>query len=205
VYIQYAMKKLALIVLVALALPATALAKGPSHAAIAGAGLTTIRISGAEGSATPFWRLVEAAGWFEAAWGPSRLPQAPPQGELGPTYTITWKVPSSNKLYQDVYPYAKPYPVTYMPSGQKIYGTPVKGGWFQGGAKLKKVLALVGLPAQAPQASAPAAHAPPPPSQSGSDVSTGAIAAIAAGAVILALALLLGIRARRRPRRTIAA
>jgi hypothetical protein len=188
VYIQYAMKKLALIVLVALALPATALAKGPSHAAIAGAGLTTIRISGAEGSATP-----------------SRLPQAPPQGELGPKYTITWKVPSSNKLYQDVYPYAKPYPVTYMPSGQKIYGTPVKGGWFQGGAKLKKVLALVGLPAQAPQASAPAAHAPPPPSQSGSDVSTGAIAAIAAGAVILALALLLGIRARRRPRRTIAA
>jgi hypothetical protein len=205
VYTLYAMKKLALLVIIALALPATALAKGPSHAAIAGAGLTTIRVSGAEGSATPFWRLVEAAGWFEAAWGPSRLPQAPPQGEVGPKYTITWKVPSSNKLYQDVYPYAKPYPVTYMPSGQKIYGTPVKGGWFQGGAKLKKVLARVGLPAQAPQAPAPAAHAPPPPSQPGSDVSTGAIAAIAAGAVILALALFLGIRARRRPRRTIAA
>jgi hypothetical protein len=205
VYIKYAMKKLALIVLVALALPATALAKGPSHAAIAGAGLTTIRISGAEGSATPFWRLVEEAGWFEAAWGPSRLPQAPPQGELGPKYTITWKVPSSNKLYQDVYPYAKPYPVTYMPSGQKIYDTPVKGGWFQGGAKLKSALARVGLPTQAPQASAPAAHAPPPPSQPGSDVWTGAITAIAAGAVILALALLLGIRARRRPRRTNAA
>jgi hypothetical protein len=205
VYTLYAMKKLALLVIIALALPATALAKGPSHAAIAGAGLTTIRVSGAEGSATPFWRLVEAAGWFEAAWGPSRLPQAPPQGEVGPKYTITWKVPSSNKLYQDVYPYAKPYPVTYMPSGQKIYGTPVKGGWFQGGAKLKKVLARVGLPAQAPQAPAPAAHAPPPPSQPGSDVSTGAIAAIAAGAVILASALFLGIRARRRPRRTIAA
>jgi hypothetical protein len=198
------MKKLALIVLVALALPATAFAKGPSHAAVAGAGLATIRISGAEGSATPFWRLVEAAGWFEAAWGPSRLPQAPPGGELGPKYTITWKVPSSNRLYQDVYPYAKPYPVTYMPSGQKIYGTPVKGGWFQGGAKLKRALARVGLPAQAPQAPALAAHEPPPPSQSGSDVSTGAIAAIAAGVVILTLALLLGIRAKRRPR-TIAA
>jgi hypothetical protein len=205
VYIQYAMKKLALIVLVALALPATALAKGPSHAAIAGAGLTTIRISGSEGSATPFWRLVEAAGWFEAAWGPSRLPQAPPRGDLGPKYTITWKVPSSNKLYQDVYAYAKPYPVTYMPSGQKIYGTPVKGGWFQGGAKLKRALARVGLPAQASQAPVLAAHAPPPRSQSGSEVSTGAIAAIAAGVVILTLALLLGIRARRRPRRTIAA
>jgi hypothetical protein len=197
------MKKLALIVLLALVLPATAAAKGPSKAAIAGAGLTTIRVSGAEGSATPFWRLVEAAGWFEAAWGPSRLPQAPPQGELGPRYTITWKVPSSNKLYQDVYPYAKPYPVTYMPSGQKIYGTPVKGGWFVGGAKLKKALARVGVPARAPQPPAslghkPAAHAPD------SGLSTRDVAAIVVGAVILALALLFAIRTIRKPRRTIA-
>ena len=66
------MKRLALIVLLALVLPATAAAKGPSKAAIAGAGLTTIRVSGAEGSATPFWRLVEAAGWWPTeagGWG----------------------------------------------------------------------------------------------------------------------------------------
>jgi hypothetical protein len=203
---QYAMKKLALIVLVALALPATALAKGPSHGAIAGPGLTTIRVSGAEGSATPFWRLVEAAGWFEAAWGPSRLPQAPPQGELGPRYTITWKVPSSNKLYQDVYPYAKPYPVTYMPSGQKIYGTPVKGGWFVGGAKLKKALARVGVPARAPQPPASLGHKPATPAAhaSRSRLSTRDVAAIVVGAVILALALLFAIRTIRKPRRTIA-
>jgi hypothetical protein len=203
---QYAMKKLALIVLVALALPATAFAKGPSRAAIAGPGLTTIRVSGAEGSATPFWRLVEAAGWFEAAWGPSRLPQAPTQGELGPRYTITWKVPSSNKLYQDVYPYAKPYPVTYMPSGQKIYGTPVKGGWFAGGAKLKKALARVGVPARAPQPPASLGHKPAAPAAhaSRSGLSTRDVAAIVVGAVILALALLLAIRTIRKPRRTIA-
>jgi hypothetical protein len=201
------MKKLALIVLVALALPATALAKGPSHAAIAGPGLTTIRVSGAEGSATPFWRLVEAAGWFEAAWGPSRLPQTPPQGELGPRYTLTWKVPSSNKLYQDVYPYAKPYPVTYMPSGQKIYGTPVKGGWFAGDAKLKKALARVGVPARAPQPPASVSHTPAASTAhtSGSRPSTRAVAAIVIGAVILALALLVAIRTIRKPRRTIAA
>jgi hypothetical protein len=204
VYIQYAMKKLALIVLVALALPATALAKGPSHAAIAGPGVPTTRISGAEGSATPFWSLVEAAGWFEAAWGPSRLPQAPQQGDLGPRYTIIWKVPSSNKLYQDVYPYAKPYPVTYMPSGQKIWGTPVKGGWFDGGPKLKKALARVGVPAQAPQPPPePATHAPAQQS-AGSGLSARDIGAIAAGAVVLALALLFAIRMIRKPRRTIA-
>ena len=200
---QYAMKKLALIVLVALALPASALAKGPSAASIAGPGLTTIRIAGAEGSTTRFWRFVEAAGFFEAAYGP-RLPKTQPEGDLGPRYTITWKVPSSNKLYQDIYPYAKPYPVTYMPSGQKIYGTPAKGGWFAGGAKLKKALALVGVPARAPQPPAslghkPAAHA------SGSGLSTRDVVAIVAGAVILALALLVAIRMIRKPRRMIAA
>ena len=199
------MKKLALIVIVALALPATALAKGPSRASIAGPGLTTIRISGAEGSATPFWRLVEAAGWFEAAWGPSHLPKAPPQGELGPRYTITWIVPSSSRLHQDVYPYAKPYPVTYMPSGQTIYETPVKGGWFVGGVTLRKALAHVGVPAEAPQTPpSPSASHEPPAHASASGLRARDIGAIVAGAVILALALLFGVRAIRRPRRTIA-
>jgi hypothetical protein len=205
VYIQYAMKKLALIAIVALALPATALAKGPSHAAIAGPGLTTIRISGAEGSATPFWGLVRATGWFEAAWGPPRLPKTPPQGDLGPRYTITWTVPSSSRLHQDVYPYAKPYPLTNMPSGQNIWGTPVKGGWFVGGVKLKKALARVGVPGDAPQTpSPPSARHEPTAQASASGLPARDIGAIVAGAAVFALALLFGVRAFRRPRRTIA-
>lgn len=199
------MKKLALIAIVALALPATALAKGPSHAAIAGPGLTTIRISGAEGSATPFWGLVRATGWFEAAWGPPRLPKTPPQGDLGPRYTITWTVPSSSRLHQDVYPDAKPYPLTNMPSGQNIWGTPVKGGWFVGGVKLKKALARVGVPADAPQTPSPPPASHEPPAQaSASGLPARDIGAIVAGAVVFALALLFGVRAFRRPRRTIA-
>jgi len=163
-------KKLALLVLISLVLPASAAAKGPSKAAIAGPGLATIRVSGAEGSATPFWRFVEATGWFEAAWGPSRLRQTPPQAELGPRYTITWTVPSSSRLHQDIYPYAKPNPLTYMPQDQKIWGTPVKGGWFVGGAKLDKALARIGFPAQPPPAAATAR----------SSLETGGIAAAAA-------------------------
>jgi hypothetical protein len=155
-------KKVALLVLLALALPATAAAKGPSGAAISGHGITTIRIWGAEGSSTPFWRLVEATGWFEAAWGsPSHLPQEQPRAELGPRFTIMWRVPSSNNLLQDVYPYAKPYPLTYMPPGQRLYGTPVKGGWYAGGARLDDVLRRIGVPAM-PPASAPSAASPPP-------------------------------------------
>jgi hypothetical protein len=197
-------KGLALIVIVVLALPATALAKGPSRASIAGPGLTTIRISGAEGSATPFWSLVRAAGWFEAVWGPSHLPKTPSQGDLGPRYTITWTVPSSSRLHQDVYPYAEHYPITYMPSGQKIWGTPVRGGWFVGGAKLSKALARVGVPAEAPQPPPPpAASHEPPPQGPASELRARDIGVIVAGAV-LALALLFGVRAIRRPRRTIA-
>ena len=166
-------------------------------------------MSGAEGSSTPFWRLVEATGWFEAAWGsPSHLPQEQPQAELGPRYTITWTVPSSNKLQQDVYPYAKPYPLTYMPRGQKLYGTPVNGGWFVGGAKLKKTLTRVGVPAQAPAPQPPPASQshPPTPQVSDSGLSLFDIGAIAAGALVLLIAtLVLAVRALRRPRRTIAA
>lgn len=203
------MNKLALVVLCALALPGSALAKGPSKALIAGAGITTIRISGAEGTSTPFWHLVEAAGWFEAAWGPPRLPQTPPEGELGPRYTITWTVPSSSKLHQDVYPYAKPFPVTYMPTGQRIWGSPVKGGWFIGGAKLRRALTRAGVPAQAPAPQPPPASAghAPPAAQATSDsvLSAFDIAAITAGAVLVALVLFVAIRALRRPRRTIPA
>ena len=196
------MKGLALIAVVVLALPATALAKGPSRASIAGPGLTTIRTSGAEGSATPFWSLVRAAGWFEAVWGPSHLPKTPSHGDLGPRYTITWTVPSSSRLRQDVYPYAEPYPVTYMPPGQKIWGTPVRGGWFVGGVKLSKALARVGVPAEAPQPPPSASHEPPPQGPA-SELRARDIGVIVAGAV-LALALLFGVRAIRRPRRTIA-
>lgn len=181
------MKKLAVIVLVALALPGAAFAKGPSKALIAGPGITTIRISGAEGGSTPYWRFVEAAGWFEAAWGPSRLPQTPPQGDLGPKYTITWIVPSSSRLNQDVYPYAKPYPLTSMAPGQKIWGTPVKGGWFAGGAKLEKALLRIGVPAKPPAARA-TAPTPTPAATSSSHFRNGALAGIAAVAALLVLA-----------------
>jgi hypothetical protein len=175
------MKKLALAIVVALALPASAAAKGPSKALIVGPGIAPIRISGAEGSATPFWRFVEATGWFEAAWGTSRLPQAAPTADLGPRYAITWAVPSSNSLHQDVYPYAKPYPVTYMPRGQEIYDTPVQGGWFTGGAKLEKALLRIGVPARPP----------PAPASSPSSLEAGGIAAAAA---LFALATSLPLR-----------
>jgi hypothetical protein len=183
------MKKLALTVLVCLALPSTALSKGPTKAIIAGPGMPAIRISGAEGNSTPFWHFVEAAGFFEAAWGPAQLPQTPPDGELGPRYTITWTVPSSSRLHQQLYPYAKPYPVTYMPRRQRIYGNAVEGGWFSGGRKLERALLRIGVPARPRVVSSTPSTSPPAPrSPSGSKAPIPALAAMSAAIAVLALA-----------------
>ena len=80
-----------------------------------------------------------------------------PQGDLGPKYTITYTVPGPNneawKIRQDVYPYATPAPVTYMPPGQEIFETQgTRGGWFQAEPQLKDTLVAAGLPETAPVA-----------------------------------------------------
>ena len=51
-----------------------------------------------------------------------------PAGALGPRYTITWIMPGPNNtkgaVEQNVYPYAKPSPVTYTQPGQFVWGRP---------------------------------------------------------------------------------
>jgi hypothetical protein len=66
--------------------------------------------------------------------------------------------------------------------------------------KLKKALARVGVPAEAPQPPPPpSASHEPPAHASTSGLRARDIGAVVSGAVILALALLFGIRAIRRP------
>ena len=81
------MKRLLFILaLVALALPATALAKGPSEAKITGPGLAkAITITGTETEGSPLMDLAEAAGFFPAAFGqtPNPMTSTAPKGNLG--------------------------------------------------------------------------------------------------------------------------
>lgn len=190
------MKRLLLpLAFAALAFSAPALAKGPSEASITGPGLAkAITITGTETDGSPIMNLAQATGFFPAAFGqePSPLMSGRPKS-LGPKYAIVYTVPGGGgetfSIRQDLYPYAKPYAVTYMPAGQNIFGTKTHGGWFTD-STLTEQLVAKGLPKTAAEAKAA--------SSSAGFFSTGRIGVLALVIVLLAGAFVL---MRRHPRR----
>jgi hypothetical protein len=140
----------------ALALPATALAKGPSEARITGPGLSkAITITGTETDGSPIMNLAEVTGFFPAAFGqtPDPMSAAPAKSGLGPKYALDYVVPGGNdvdfEIHQDLYPYAKNGGWTHMPAGQPIFDMTTHGGWFHD-ARLKGILVAHGLPRSVP-------------------------------------------------------
>jgi hypothetical protein len=151
------MKRLAFAVacVVALLIPATAAAKGPSEATVTGPGLSsalTIRGDGEGGNATDLGLLVEQGGFFPEVYGaagPYPLLAGKPDA-LGPRFSVAYVVPggpSTDTLQQDLYPYAKGGPVTYMQAGQRFWQTQrTNGGWYRGNTELRTMLFKAGLP-----------------------------------------------------------
>ena len=142
----------------ALALPASAAAKGPASASISGPGLDApLLIKGdGEGPGTPLGTLASASGFFAQMYGQSPDPTASlrPSGTLGPRYIAVYVVPGPKKIgsrvTQFIYPYSKPHAVTYMKRGQRFWGNrKTHGGWYTASAALKQVLVQAGLPARA--------------------------------------------------------
>lgn len=183
----------------ALALPTTALGKGPSGASIDGPGTGGgINISGdGESGEGPLGDLTQNGGFFAATFGqePDPMLKSRPKGDLGPKYTVDYTVPGPNNetfhIKQDLYPYAKDGPVTYTKPGQRIFDRESRGGWFQAPSFVKDTLVQAGLPKVAPTGSA------------GSDegfFSTG-LAGVLAGIVALLLAgtMIVFVRRRTRP------
>jgi hypothetical protein len=153
------MKRLVLASVLVLALPTAALAKGPSAGTITGPGLEgSISIKGdaENGSGSLFERLVQATGFFPATFReqPDPMLQKQPKSSLGQRYTITWILPTPNRkstLTQDLYPYATPYPLTYMRPGQPVFeGMQAYGGWYVGDPTMKEALVAAGMPAKPP-------------------------------------------------------
>ncbi len=148
------------LVLLALALPLAAQAKGPSTASLSGPGLTrAVAVSGdGEVTGTLLGRLTMTSGFFAQVFGQTPDPTlaARPAGALGPRYRVVYVVPGpharSSRLVQWVYPFAKGGPLTYVKPGQTFWdGRKTHGGWFRA-AGLQRVLRQLGVPAKAPSA-----------------------------------------------------
>jgi hypothetical protein len=144
--------------LAALAVSAPASAKGPTAASLSGPGLDRaipVKGQGESGPGTPLGSLVQYGGFFPQTFGqvPDPTTLKRPAGDLGPRYRVTYRVPGpsgTSTLVQDVYPYAKPRPVTYMRAGQRFWGgMRTKGGWVVSPG-VKAALVKAGLPKSPP-------------------------------------------------------
>jgi hypothetical protein len=152
---------LALAALTALAVSSAALGKGATQATISGPGLKKGGLvlksdsGGDPSSGSRLGQLAEAAGFFPAVFNQSPDPmlRVRPKGSLGPKYTVEYVLPGPNNttstIRQDLYPYAKPYALSYTKPGQRFWdrGQTTHGGWFLATSALRTTL---GLPEQAP-------------------------------------------------------
>jgi hypothetical protein len=182
--------------LVALTVPSAAFGKGATGATIDGPGSgggITFKSGDQRNGPTELSQLVEYSGLYPALFGqePNPMLASRPKGDLGPKYIVTYTIPTSAsdeaKIRQEVYPYAKPAPVTYMQPGQKIFDGQTRGGWFQADQRLKQTLVAAGLPAQAPATT------------SGDSSFPIDLVGLMAGALLLAAATTFAVRRRMRP------
>src|SRR6266545_6142839 len=119
------MKRFLIFTLLALALPAAALAKGASEATIEGPGLNGVVVipgDGEDGGMTGLGHIAQLAGFFPSVFPsvPNPMVVARPNVQLGPRYVVRYTMPgpgTASIIEQDFYPYATPYPVTYTPPG----------------------------------------------------------------------------------------
>jgi hypothetical protein len=193
------MKRFLILIVLALAVPATALAKGASEATIEGPGLHgTIIIpgNGEPGGGTPLGQIADLAGFFPAVFPavPNPMLQLRPHVRLGPRYVVRYTMPGPNGsasiIEQDLYPYATPYPVVYTPPGQPFWGGQhTFGGWYSTTTELKIALEGVGLPENEPTGGDGGFWSSPP-----------RIAGIAGGLAVVILAALGALVAVRRRR-----
>jgi hypothetical protein len=185
----------------ALVLAGPVLAKGPMDAKVSGPGIKGGGIhlksngGGDPSSGTPLGNLTEFSGFFPAMFGqePDPMLQKRPRGTLGPKYTIEYSVPGpyghNATVRQDLYPYAKPDPLTYTRPGQTFFGgQKTRGGWFVAPTDLKATLVQAGLPKN-----------PPSPGSSDSWALSWGLSTLGAAALLLLAVTFVAYRRRLRP------
>lgn len=204
---------------VVLGLAAPASAKGADQATITGPGLSepiVISGNGEPGSGEQLGQFCDGSGLFTFMFGGDngsgqRL-GAPPAGDLGPKYSIAYRVPDGSlngaTFRQDLYPSAPNGPVTFTPDGQEVFGNETNSGWFQPAASFGSLLTAIGIPGvtaagdpvSPASSTAPAAQAAVSSSHSSSGMPGWLTAAVIGVAAVLVLAAFawIGLRSRRR-------
>jgi hypothetical protein len=179
-----------------LALAGPAPAKGIQSATITGPGLDQpIDVSPPDGDGgnlaalTAFWEVMPGQPQ------PPTLADTAPTKQLGPRYTVTWRLMTgpdeTTAIRQDLYPYADGGPLVHTAAGQPIFDASTLGGWHEAPDALRSRLTSLGVPAAG---AAPVARAP-----STGDSPWPAVIVVVTGA--MALASVGGAVAVRRARR----
>jgi hypothetical protein len=213
----------ATVAVVVLGLAAPASAKGADQATITGPGLSkpiVVNGNGEPGSVDQLGQLSDGSGLFTFMFGgdngSGRRLAAPPVGDLGPKYSIAYRVPdgslNGSTFRQDLYPSAPNGPVTFTPGGQEVFGNKAGTGWFQPPASFGSLLIAIGIPAvtaasestASASSTAPATQAAASSSHSSSGIPGWLTAAIIGVAALLVLAALAWLRLRSRQRATAA-
>jgi hypothetical protein len=138
-------------------LPATALGKEIKSVTMTGPGLghqITFHGGGRLDAGTPIGDLAMLSGFFPELFDTAPDPTLTerPKGPLGPKFQAAYEFPNPETgevatVVQDLYPYAKPDPVTYIPAGREVWkGEEAHGGWYLAPTDLKTVLVKAGLP-----------------------------------------------------------
>jgi hypothetical protein len=149
------------VVVSSLVVASTAFAKGATQATIKGPGLKKGGLvlksdsGGDPTSGSRLGQLATAAGFFPAVFDqqPDPMLRERPKGTLGRKYTAEYVMPGpdggTSTIRQDLYPYAKPYALSYTKPGQPFFdrGQGTHGGWFLTTSAVRTVL---DLPAQPP-------------------------------------------------------
>ena len=192
---------------VALAIPA--LGKGIASATITGPGL----VRPIDDPSPNMSKLPALTAIWEVTPGhpePVTLLGQAPTRQLGPAYTLTWRIltgpDKTTPIRQDVYPHAEGGPLVHTAPGQAIFGGATAGGWYRAHTGLRDMLTSLGVPPPASAAPAaksalatPPAQTSPPDDSAWPGVIIGATAAMALASVGGAVAFRRS-RARRRER-----
>lgn len=201
----------ALALAAAVASAGPAWAKGIESATISGPGLDhPLDVTPPNGDGG---RLAGLTGFWDVMPGqphpPTFTKQAPP-GQLGPRYTITWRLMTgpeeTTAIRQDLYPDAAGGPLVHTPDGQRIFEGTTAGGWYAAPFALRDVLGSLGVPVADAGPAKAAKVSPATPAGASAAASNGSPwpAVIVAATAVVALAGAGGAvavhRARRRER-----